>query len=190
MVAASLHGRPVSRLVLCAGALLTLACGREQRYVNDQLLALPDVAGVELGCADADSAGDRGVCATVVTTEGVVLRFSNLGYQSFGPVTSRVRLSAAGRFAPVVATCASQANYADIDRSGLFGHHFAPPIDGVVDAIRHRRDVVKELEFWPQCPQFWELSEEPARVYRYCAHAVDAAAVVLPPCAQSLDSAR
>ena len=64
-----------------------------------------------------------------------------------------------------------------------FGHHFSPAIEAVPEAILRSGDVVEELEFWPQCPQFWELASEQGTTYRYCAHASAKPAEVPPrPC--------
>jgi hypothetical protein len=82
----------------------------------------------------------------------------------------------AGGRVPLVVSCDARVAVADVDRSGLFGHHFTPALDGVSGAIQRYREVVEELEFWPQCPQFWELQEEGGPRYRYCARAPRTAA--------------
>lgn len=191
MVAASWRRRTAGLLGAGLCAAWTLACSREERFVRDHLERLPGVGEVQIGCGDAASSSGAGVCATVAMSDGASLRFMGLGFQSFGPVPSRVRVAAAGGFSPLVVSCDARAVIADLDRSGLFGHHFSPALDGVADAIGRHREVIEEMEFWPRCPQFWELQEERGPVYRYCAHATRAARDSPPrPCDQSLDSTK
>ncbi len=183
MVAALLARRPAGVLAVGLCLVCVAACAREQRYVREHLDELPGVATVEVSCRDDDVLNHAGVCATVAMSDGAVLRFVGLGYQSFGPVPSRVRLAGAGGRSPLMVSCHARAAVADVDRSGLFGHHFSPAIDGVADAIRRHRDLIEEFEFWPQCPQFWELREKQGPLYRYCGHASGTAAEPPPlPC--------
>lgn len=159
-------------LVVCLCMVSLPACGRETRFVRDSLAALPGVGNVDAAlCAENGQFPNAGVCATVAMADGAVLRFAGLGFRSFGPVPARVRLVQAGGRVPMIVSCNARATIADIDRTGLFGHHFTPALDGVSDAIHRHRAVAKELEFWPECPQFWELQEEGGPPYRYCAHA-------------------
>jgi len=169
-------GAPPARgsavLVAFLAAMTLPACGREQRFVRDSLAALPGVGSVDaLSCGEHGPFPGEGVCATVAMTDDAVLRFAGLGFGSFGPVPSSVRVIEAGGRVPLIVSCDARTAVADVDRSGLFGHHFTPALDGISDAIQRYRDVVEELEFWPQCPQFWELASEQRTTYRYCAHA-------------------
>ena len=191
MVASAVVRQALGGLAVCLSAACDLAGSREQVFVHEHMAALPGVEVVHASCSTALVFADTQVCATVGMSEGAVLRFLDLGYQSFGPAPSRVRVAAAGGREPVVVSCHLRTDFADIGRSARFGHHFSPPIDGVADALRRRREVIEELEFWPQCPQFWELAGEQGTTYRYCAHAAGAAAEPPPrPCGQSLDSAK
>ena len=183
MVAASLGRRLSGLLVLGLTTGCLLAGTREQQFVREHIETLPGVANVRVSCDDGLLFAGAGVCATIAMSEGALLQFLSLGYQSFGPVPSRVRLSAAGGRSPLVVSCEGQSGFADVDRAGLFGHHFTPALDGVADAIRRRREVIEELEFWPQCPQFWEVQAEQGTAYRYCAHAAGQVGVPPPrPC--------
>lgn len=179
MVAASRVRQSLRVVAAGASASLMLACAREERFVRDHLEALPGVGSVEVSCGEPGPS--QGVCATLAMSDGKVVRFVGLGYQSFGPAPSRVRVAEAGGRVPLIASCQARAVVADVDRSGLFGHHFSPAIDGVTDAVRRHQDLIEELEFWPQCPQFWELQEEQGPLYRYCAHAAGAVAEPPPP---------
>jgi len=166
----------------------TLAGPREEASVRGRLAALEGVASVEVSCGSGWLTPKGDVCVTVVTDAGKQLRFRDVGYDSFGSAPSRVRLVAAGGRSPLVVSCDSQLGFADIDRSGLFGHHFSPVIEAVPEAVRRSADVVEELEFWPQCPQFWEVGGPQGTTYRYCAHASGVAGEPPPrPCDQSLD---
>jgi len=168
-------------LVVCLSILSLPACSREQRFVRGSLAALPGVGNVDaVSCGEDVQPSTTGVCATVAMTDGAVLRFAELGFGSFGPVPSRVRVVEAGGRVPLIVSCAARTAVADVGRSGLFGHHFTPALDGVSDAVERYRDVVEELEFWPQCPQFWELAGEQGTTYRYCAHAAGRAAEAPP----------
>lgn len=191
MVAASRAGLAIAVLALGLAPGCTTAGAREQEFVRQNIATILLVEDVRVSCEDALLFAGSDVCATVAMSEGSVLQFRGLGYQSFGPVPSRVRLVAAGGRSPLVVSCESQSGYADVERGGLFGHHFSPAIDDVAHAIRRRREVIEELEFWPQCPQFWELAGEQGTTYRYCAHAAGAVAEPPPrPCQQTLDSTK
>ena len=187
MVAASGVRQAMGGLAVCLSAACAIAGSREQEFVREHMAALPGVEVVHASCSTALVFADAQVCVTVGMSEGAVLRFLDLGYQSFGPAPSRVRVAAAGGREPVVVSCHSRAEFADIGRSARFGHHFSPPIDGVADALRRRREVIEELEFWPQCPQFWEVREDQGPLYRYCGRAAGTAGDEPPrPCDQPL----
>ncbi len=180
-----------------AGLVLGLATGcttagaREREFVRQNLAIVPLVESVGTSGNDAVLFAGGDVSATVAMGEGTVLRFGGLGYESFGRVPSLIRVQAAGRRSPLVVSCESSMEFAEIDRTGLFGHHFSPGLDNVSMAIRRRREVIEEFEFWPQCPQFWEVQQASGPRYRYCAHAAGATAEPPPrPCDQSLGSAK
>jgi len=183
MVVASRAGFAIGVAALGLAVGCTSAGAREQEFVRRNLATVLLVKNVHVSCSDALLFADSRVCATVLMSEGSMLQFHDLGYQSFGPVPSRVRLAAAGGRSPLLVSCESQSAFADLERGALFGHHFSPPIDDVAHAIQRRREVIVEMEFWPQCPQFWELSKEQGPRYRYCAHATGAVAEPPPrPC--------
>jgi hypothetical protein len=183
------------RLAVWLAIGLSSACSfsswREEQFVRGQLESIPGVDDVQIGCGASPASAEDGACATITLRDGSVIRFLDLGYSSFGPAPSRVRLAEAGGRAPLIVSCAARWDIADVDRSGLFGHHFTPAMDGVTAALRRHHEVVEELEFWPQCPQFWEIQPAAGPVYRYCAHATGATPEPPPrPCDQSLDSAK
>jgi hypothetical protein len=170
-------------LTLGLAAGCTTAGAREREFVRQNLAIIPLVESVRASCSNAVLFAGNDVCATVAMGEGAVLQFGALGYDSFGRVPSRVRLEAAGGRVPLVVSCDSSMDFADVGRDGLFGHHFSPGLDDVAMAIRRRREVIEEMEFWPQCPQFWELQQKAGPRYRYCAHPTGAAPEPPPrPC--------
>jgi hypothetical protein len=175
----------------CLGAACTSAGAREEAFVREQIAALPGVETVQVACGSGWLSARGDVCVSVKLSEGVVLGFAGVGYDSFGAAPSGVRVTLAGGRSPLVVSCASRSAAAAIDRAGLFGHHFTPAIEAVPEAIKRRREVIEELEFWPQCPQFWEVADGEGTAYRYCAHATPATAEPPPPpCDQSLDKTR
>lgn len=90
-------------------------------------------------------------------------------------------MTAAGGLEPRVASCGRRDvdSAAGIHRNGLFGHHFSPGLLDIAEAIRRYQEVVEELEFWPRCPQFWDVQDRQGVNHRYCAQL--AAAAVEPP---------
>ncbi|MDP2319637.1 MAG: hypothetical protein Q8O42_09905 [Acidobacteriota bacterium] len=166
----------------------TLAGPREEAFVRGRLARIEGVASVDVSCGSGWLTPKGDVCVTVVTKTGKQLRFQDVGYDSFGSAPSRVRLLAAGGRSPLLVSCDAQWDFADIDRSSLFGHHFSPVIEAVPEAVRRAAEVVEELEFWPQCPQFWEVGGQQGTTFRYCAHKSGAPGEPPPgPCDQSLD---
>ena len=181
----------VAGLACGLAAACTTAGAREREFVRQNLAIIPLVESVRASCNDAVLFAGGEVCATVAMGEGTILQFGGLGYDSFGRVPSRIRLEAAGGRTPLIVSCASRMDFADVGRDGLFGHHFSPRLDDVAMAIRRRREVIEELEFWPQCPQFWEIQQTAGPRYRYCAHAAGTTPEPPPrPCDQSLESAK
>ena len=182
MVSASQLWRAWAVLAALAGSGCTLAGAREAEFVRANIATITGVTSVEASCGAGWISAKGDVCVTVVAA-GKELRFVDVGYASFDSAPSRVRLTAAGGRSPLVVSCQSQLDYAGLDRSGLFGHHFSPAIEAVPEAVLRSEDVVEELEFWPQCPQFWELANEQGTTYRYCAHATGKPAELPPrPC--------
>lgn len=160
----------------------TLAGAREAEFVRANIASIAGVTAVATSCGSGWISARGDVCVTVMAA-GKELRFVDVGYPSFDAAPSRVRLTAAGGRSPLVLSCESQSDFADLDRSGLFGHHFSPAIEAVPEAVLRSEDVVEELEFWPQCPQFWELANAQGTTFRYCAHATGKPAELPPrPC--------
>lgn len=161
-----------------------LSVEREKQFVREKLEGIAGVKTVSVSCG-ANGFPRSDICATVAMADGAELKFFGLGYRSFGAGSPGVFLSAAGGRSPLVVSCDGSAGSVAVDRAGLVGHHFSPPIDDVSAALRRHRDLIEELEFWPQCPQFWEVASERGTTYRYCAHASVSAGEPPPaPCPQ------
>jgi hypothetical protein len=170
-------------LASCLASACSWAAAREEAFVRDNLASLPGVEAVQVSCASGWLVSHADVCVTVHMSEGIRLVFSGVGYDSFGAVPSAVQVMAAAGRTPLVVSCDTQTEAAAVGRFGMFGHHFTPALEGVPEAIRRRREVIKYLEFWPQCPQFWEVADKSGTTYRYCAHASGEAAEPPPrPC--------
>ena len=156
------------------GAACELPATREQREAQQQLEAVPGVSRVNVACNDNFSAASD-LCAEVALSDGTLLRFAGLGHRSFGSTASTVLVAEAGGRSPRVVSCSDQgqprvADAADFHRSGAFGHHLKPTILDVPDAVRRRKEIIVQLQFWPECPQFWEVDSRDGAHHRYCAH--------------------
>ena len=139
----------------------------------EMLQVLEGVEQLTVGCDGGIFAGD-GLCADIVMSDKTTLRFENVGYQSFGGPAVNVYLAEAAGLVPRVASC-STIGPPNIHRSGVFGHHFSPTIVDVTRAVSRHRELLEEVHYWPQCPQFWEVQDKSGVDYRYCARKKDAA---------------
>jgi hypothetical protein len=54
-------------------------------------------------------------------------------------------------------------------RSGPLGQHFHPTLIDLKEALARYREVLEEVEFWPQCPQYYDVQSRQKQNYRYCA---------------------
>jgi hypothetical protein len=162
------------RVAGAAGGLLILgACaytpaGRERARAIDTLQGMKELQQVSVGCEGALLAGDT-LCADVVTTEGKSLRFERVGFNSFGANASNVVVAEADGWVPRVASC-SGVGAPNFHREAPLGHHFQPTLIDLTDAVTRSREVLEEIQFWPQCPQSWEVQDKRGVNYRYCAH--------------------
>ena len=157
---------------LGAGVLLFSACsllpaGRERAQAEEILRAEQGVVGVEIGCGGAVLASDE-LCADIVANDGAKLRFERVGFNSFGATAVNVVVAEAGGLVPRIASCAG-VRAPNFHRQGPLGHHFAPSLIDLKEAVTRRREVLEEIQFWPQCPQHWEVQDKRGQNYRYCA---------------------
>jgi hypothetical protein len=162
---------------LVLGAMVLSACSlapaaRERAHADATLRAMPEVLVVTVGCAGMLVAGD-GLCADVVTKDGAELRFERVGFNAFGANAVNVVVARAGGLVPRVASCTRVAP-PNFHRDGALGHHFAPTLIDVKEAVTRAKEVLEEIEYWPRCPQFWEVQDKRGENYRYCARRADA----------------
>jgi hypothetical protein len=156
-----------------AGALCALAAcsylpaSQERAHAMMMLQSVEGVTQVTIGCEGGVFAGD-GLCADVVFEDGAALRFERVGYDSFGPTAVNVIVSQAGGLVPRVASCSGIMS-PNFHRGGALGHHFAPTLIDVKEAASRRREVMEEVQYWPQCPQHWEVQDNRGQNFRYCA---------------------
>ncbi len=202
MVAATVVRGVAMMMAAMAVTACLLPATREQRHAQDAIGAVPGVASVLVGCNDNYSAASD-LCAMVTMRDGLSLHFVDVGYRSFGTTASSVRVAEAGGRAPYVVSCraggpAMVSTVADFHRGGAFGHHLTPALVDLPEAIRRHRDLAIQLQYWPECPQYWEGEGSDGTRHRYCAHAAGTPPLpppVDPACSgtsarQSLDNAK
>ena len=154
--------------VLVLGACAYTPAGRERAHADETLRGMQELQQVSVRCEGALLASDA-LCADVVTTEGKSLRFERVGFKAFGPNASHVVVAEADGWVPRVASCAGVAA-PNFHREAPLGHHFGPTLIDLKDAVTRSREVLEEVQFWPQCPQSWEVQDKFGANYRYCAH--------------------
>jgi hypothetical protein len=160
-------------VVAMSGCAYTPA-GRERTHTDETLRSMAELQQVSVGCEGALLAGDT-LCADVVTTEGKTLRFERVGFNSFGANATKVVVAEADGWMPRVASCRGVAA-PNFHRDAPLGHHFQPTLIDLKDAVTRSREVLEEIQFWPQCPQSWEVQDKFGINYRYCVHRKDAPA--------------
>ena len=116
-----------------------------------------------------------GLTASIELPDGKVIRFARVGYKSFGANAVNVVVAEADGLVPRLASCTGVA-FPNFHRDGALGHHFQPTLIDIKDAVRRAREVLEEIQFWPECPQSWEVQDKFGTNYRYCAHRTGAPA--------------
>jgi hypothetical protein len=140
--------------------------------VEEILRAEPGIADVVIGCGSSVLAGDE-LCVQVVADDGTRIRFERVGFNSFGASAVNVVVAEAGGLVPRIASC-SGVTSPNFHREGPLGHHFAPSLIDLKEAVARRREVLEEVQYWPQCPQSWEVQDKRGQNHRYCARRNDA----------------
>jgi len=164
------------RYLRCLGCLWCLVClggcsylpAQQERVRSQSILGnIKDVVLVTMECGSTVLAGDA-LCAEVMMKDGAKIHFSRLGFNAFGATASNIVVDEAGGLVPRVATCdgVSSPNF---NRQSVFGHHFHPTLIDVKEAVSRYREVMEEVQWWPQCPQYWEVQDNRGVNYRYCA---------------------
>ena len=166
-------------LVLATSACAYTPAGRERAHVDAALRGMKELQQVSVGCEGALLASGA-LCADVVTTEGKALRFERVGFNAFGSNATAVVVAEADGWVPRIASCSGVAA-PNFHREAALGHHFSPSLIDVREAVLRSREVLEEVQFWPQCPQSWEVQDKFGANYRYCVHRKGAPADPPPP---------
>jgi hypothetical protein len=157
--------------VLVLAGCSSLPANRECAHV-DRLLSGDAIRATYVECEGRVFAGD-GTRATIEFEGGTRLKFERLGYNAFGPTAVNIIVTEASGLVPRIASC-DGVSAPNFHRSGPLAHHFQPTLTDVSEALTRHREVFEEVEFWPQCPQYWEVQDKGGRQYRYCARKKDA----------------
>jgi hypothetical protein len=150
-----------------------LPAQRERARTEAILSAIDNVMLAEVECGSRLLAADA-LCAEVVMKDGAKIHFSRLGFDSFGATAKNIVVDEAGGLVPRVATC-SGVSSPNFHRESALGHHFHPTLIDVKEAVSRYREVMEEVQWWPQCPQSWEVQDKHGINYRYCSRKKNAA---------------
>jgi hypothetical protein len=161
-------------LAVILGACAYTPAGRERERADQILRGMKELQQVSVGCEGALLASDA-LCADVVTTQGKALRFERVGFNAFGANASNVVVAEADGWVPRIASC-SGVGAPNFHRDAPLGHHFQPTLIDIKDAVTRSREVLEEVQFWPECPQSWEVQDKFGENYRYCARRREATA--------------
>jgi len=161
----------VRRFVLCS-LFFVIGCSylpaqREKDRTQEVLESVDSVLKIHFSCGGRVLASDS-FCVEVVTKDEARLRFDRVGFNSFGSTAVNVFVSGAGDLVPRVASC-DGVGPPNFHRDSPLGHHFHPTLIDLKDAVFRYREVLEEVEFWPQCPQYWEVQDKRGQNFRYCA---------------------
>jgi hypothetical protein len=140
---------------------------QELSRTQEVLATVDTVAEVKVSCDGGLLAGDR-LCVDVAMKDGTRLRFERVGFNAFGPTAANVVVAQVAGLVPRVAMC-DGTGPPNFHRESALGHRFQPTLLDVKDAVFRHRDVLEEVEFWPQCPQFWEGQDKQGAAYTFCA---------------------
>jgi hypothetical protein len=167
----------VPKVLGCLGAICLSACSylpanQEKERAQAVLGTVDALAEVHFSCGGTLLASDR-LCTEVVMKDGARLRFERVGFNAFGSTAVNVVVAEAGGLVPRVASCQG-VSPPNIHRDSALGHHFSPTLIDLKDAVFRYREVLEEVQFWPQCPQYWEVQDKRGENFRYCARKKDA----------------
>jgi hypothetical protein len=157
----------LSLLVLVMSACAYVPAGRERAQAEQILREQDGVVEVELTCGGTVLASDS-LCADVYFNDGTTLRFDRIGFRAFGATAVNIFVAGAGSLVPRIASC-DGVGPPNFHREGPLGHHFAPTLIDVKEAVNRHREVLEEIQYWPECPQHWEVQDKRGNNYRYCA---------------------
>jgi hypothetical protein len=141
--------------------------------VSSQLALSDMVRSRQVECEAGVLAGDA-VKATLEFNQGGKLTFDRLGFNAFGSTAVNIVVAEASGLVPRIASC-NGVGSPNFHRESPLGHHFHPTLIDVKEAVSRYREVLEEVEFWPQCPQSWEVEDRRGVRFRYCARKKTAA---------------
>ncbi|HYE86261.1 MAG TPA: hypothetical protein VEA16_07890 [Vicinamibacterales bacterium] len=150
-----------------------LPAHREVQRAEEVLRTVDAVVETKIGCRGA-LIGTNALCVEVVMKDGARLKFERVGFDSFGATAVNVVVGEAAGLVPRITSCQGTGS-PNFHRDSALGHHFQPTLIDVKDAVFRYPEVLEEVQFWPQCPQFWETQDKTGRNYRYCARKSGAA---------------
>lgn len=151
----------------------SLPAQREADRAREVLGTVDSVATIKLACGGSILAGDNW-CADLTMKDGARLTFERIGFNAFGSAAVNVFVAEAGGLTPRIASCDGVAS-PNFHRESPLGHRFRPTLIDVKDAVFRYREVLEQVQFWPQCPQFWETQDRFGANYRFCARSGGAA---------------
>lgn len=163
----------IGALCFALGACSYTPATQQRARVEATLRGVPGVINVAVACDGGVLASDT-LCATVMFTDKQTIHFARVGSKSFGVRATAVVVTQTSSLVPRVASC-DGIGPPNFHRDAPFGHHFHPPLVDLTDAVTRYRQVLEEVQFWPQCPQYYELRDQRGADYRYCARRGDAA---------------
>ena len=165
---------PVLVPVLVLSVACELPANREVEFASSEIGKGAEIRAsrVEKTESFALLASDT-LIATVELRDGELIRFARVGYKSFGPNAVNVVIFEADGLVPRIASCAG-VGFPNFHRGAPLGHHFQPSLIDVNEAVRRSGEVLEEIQFWPQCPQSWEVQDKRGVNYRYCVRRKDA----------------
>jgi hypothetical protein len=138
---------------------------------QEVLKTIDAVTEIHFTCGKQFLASDS-LCTDITMKDGSRLRFERVGFNSFGGTAVNVFVAQADNLVPRVASCQG-ISAPNFHRSSPLGHHFHPTLIDLKDAAFRYREILEEVQFWPQCPQYWETQDQRGINYRYCSRRKD-----------------
>ena len=155
-------------------AACELPANSEVEFADAEIAKAPDLRSSRVERTEGFALlATNTLTATVELRDGEVLRFANVGHKSFGANAVNVVVAEADGLVPRIATC-NGVSFPNFHRDAPLGHHFQPTLIDISDALERSGELLEEIQFWPECPQSWEVQDKRGVNYRYCARKRDA----------------
>jgi hypothetical protein len=143
-----------------------LPANQERARTESIIGGIDQVKMVNVGCGSRLLAGDA-LCAEVIMRDDAKIRFSRLGFRAFGAAAVNVFVEEAGGLEPRIASCGGVGS-PNFHGDGALAHRFRPALIDVKEAIERYREILRDVQYWPQCPQHWEVQDKFGANHRYC----------------------